>query len=106
MVFCYCFFFFKQKTAYEMRISDRSSDVCSSDLPLYVVDGVPMNNSTFDPINMAGAGGDSYSVRNLDFSSRGNDFNPEDIESITVLKGAAEIGRAAGWERVVQYVLI
>src|SRR3546814_5813112 len=26
-------FFFKQKTAYEMRISDWSSDVCSSDLP-------------------------------------------------------------------------
>src|SRR3546814_16806426 len=29
-----CFFFFKQKTAYEMRISDWSSDVCSSDLAL------------------------------------------------------------------------
>src|SRR3546814_7780912 len=29
----YLFFFFKQKTAYEMRISDWSSDVCSSDLP-------------------------------------------------------------------------
>src|SRR3546814_2824206 len=31
---CYLltFFFFKQKTAYEMRISDWSSDVCSSDL--------------------------------------------------------------------------
>src|SRR3546814_5474542 len=29
------FFFFKQKTAYEMRISDWSSDVCSSDLHLY-----------------------------------------------------------------------
>src|SRR3546814_12224388 len=32
---CFCsviFFFFKQKTAYEMRISDWSSDVCSSDL--------------------------------------------------------------------------
>src|SRR3546814_10785317 len=28
----YFFFFFKQKTAYEMRISDWSSDVCSSDL--------------------------------------------------------------------------
>src|SRR3546814_17812818 len=28
----WCFFFFKQKTAYEMRISDWSSDVCSSDL--------------------------------------------------------------------------
>src|SRR3546814_6747137 len=41
MLFCYVsssvylsliFFFFKQKTAYEMRISDWSSDVCSSDL--------------------------------------------------------------------------
>src|SRR3546814_9195829 len=31
-VFRYLFFFFKQKTAYEMRISDWSSDVCSSDL--------------------------------------------------------------------------
>src|SRR3546814_3146161 len=34
---CCClfvFFFFKQKTAYEMRISDWSSDVCSSDLKL------------------------------------------------------------------------
>src|SRR3546814_9573521 len=31
------FFFFKQKTAYEMRISDCSSDVCSSDLPNSVV---------------------------------------------------------------------
>src|SRR3546814_3037217 len=36
IVICYMFFFFKQKTAYEMRISDWSSDVCSSDL----VDGI------------------------------------------------------------------
>src|SRR3546814_12967245 len=34
------FFFFKQKTAYEMRISDWSSDVCSSDLPLAIITGV------------------------------------------------------------------
>src|SRR3546814_9563555 len=32
MSFVFLFFFFKQKTAYEMRISDWSSDVCSSDL--------------------------------------------------------------------------
>src|SRR3546814_6553788 len=35
--------YFKQKTAYELRISDWSSDVCSSDLPLInglIVDGV------------------------------------------------------------------
>src|SRR3546814_11681135 len=38
----YSFFFFKQKTAYEMRISDWSSDVCSSDLYLFSlgVDGI------------------------------------------------------------------
>src|SRR3546814_9449895 len=33
------FFFFKQKTAYEMRISDWSSDVCSSDLEVVLADG-------------------------------------------------------------------
>src|SRR3546814_5206190 len=46
-MFCLClvygilfvfFFFFKQKTAYEMRISDWSSDVCSSDLLEQAVD--------------------------------------------------------------------
>src|SRR3546814_6341588 len=37
-----CFFFFKQKSAYEMRISDWSSDVCSSDLHKGQVDrGLP-----------------------------------------------------------------
>src|SRR3546814_4214641 len=38
------FFFFKQKTAYEMRISDWSSDVCSSDLDGHLVE------RAFDPI--------------------------------------------------------
>src|SRR3546814_6403278 len=36
-MFEFYFFFFKQKTAYEMRISDWSSDVCSSDLRLEVL---------------------------------------------------------------------
>src|SRR3546814_9824620 len=35
------FFFFKQKTAYEVRISDWSSDVCSSDLYWFGNDGDP-----------------------------------------------------------------
>src|SRR3546814_2623450 len=38
---CYMFFFFKQKTAYEMRISDWSSDVCSSDLATRINDARP-----------------------------------------------------------------
>src|SRR3546814_12805378 len=39
------FFFFKEKTAYEMRISDWSSDVCSSDL----LDPLPIALLTDDP---------------------------------------------------------
>lgn len=64
------------------------TSISGNNQPLYVVDGIPMNNSTFDPSTFADAGG-NYSVRSLDFSSRGNDYNPEDIESVTVLKGAA-----------------
>src|SRR3546814_10966733 len=41
---CFVFFFFKQKTAYEMRISDWSSDVCSSDLN----ENVPPNEWQID----------------------------------------------------------
>src|SRR3546814_6639831 len=42
------FFFFKQKTAYEMRISDWSSDVCSSDLGGMVNSGA--NAAYFGPV--------------------------------------------------------
>src|SRR3546814_152413 len=38
-LFFFVFFFFKQKTAYEMRISDWSSDVCSSDLNAFASAG-------------------------------------------------------------------
>src|SRR3546814_7692435 len=39
MLFCCCVLLFKQKTAYEMRISDWSSDVCSSDLNIMAARG-------------------------------------------------------------------
>src|SRR3546814_19120135 len=42
-VYCLFFFFFKQKTAYEMRISDWSSDVCSSDIAFSAVASVGRN---------------------------------------------------------------
>lgn len=64
------------------------TSVSGNNQPLYVIDGVPMNNSTFDPSSGL-AVDDVTSSRYLDFSSRGNDLNPEDIESMTVLKGAA-----------------
>lgn len=62
------------------------TSISGNNQPLYVVDGIPMNNSTFNPEKL---GGGIFSPRSLDFASRGNDFNPEDIESMTVLKGAA-----------------
>src|SRR3546814_11875927 len=50
----YSVFFFKQKTAYEMRISDWSSDVCSSDLLIPVIGGVVLIG--------AGAGGGYFAA--------------------------------------------
>jgi hypothetical protein len=46
------------------------TSISGNNQPLYVIDGVPMNNSTFDPINMWIGGTERYSVRNLDFASR------------------------------------
>src|SRR3546814_5933895 len=51
------FFFFKQKTAYEMRMSDWSSDVCASDL-LTVRDGEALARA-------ATPGGDGHLIRSL-----------------------------------------
>src|SRR3546814_5760218 len=50
------FFFFKQKTAYEMRISDWSSDVCSSDLiaALDAVAGRPVEGAEADLLGTRG----------------------------------------------------
>src|SRR3546814_9553846 len=44
------FFFFKQKTAYEMRISDWSSDVCSSDLITIIAEGAVTGAKTGTPL--------------------------------------------------------
>jgi TonB-linked SusC/RagA family outer membrane protein len=57
---------------------------------LIVVDGIPINNSS----RLVG----SSSLEQIDFGNRGNDVNPEDIESISVLKGpaAAALYGAAG----------
>jgi len=52
--------------------------------PLYVVDGVPINNNAsifYDESNSI--------QRTQDFGNRANDINPDDIENITVLKGAS-----------------
>src|SRR3546814_5216765 len=57
LIAIYFFFFFKQKTAYEMRISDWSSDVCSSDLLIKQGPGNdPGSSSQLDDQSVIGAG--------------------------------------------------
>src|SRR3546814_6844858 len=58
------FFFFKQKTAYEMRISDWSSDVCSSDL-MILFDGQVPEAILEDDRHLVGIFGDQM-ARNRD----------------------------------------
>ena len=65
-----------------------ATSLSGSNQPLYIIDGIPMNNSTFSGTSSF-AIEDAISVRDGDYASRGNDINPEDIESMTVLKGAA-----------------
>src|SRR3546814_6684271 len=84
----FMFFFFKQKTAYEMRISNWSSDVCSSDLcpqPVYIERRSVRRSGPrrFDQdIGLAGQG----------------------VQHGVIRRSREEIGRASGRERVCQYV--
>src|SRR3546814_18399097 len=70
MWFVFFFFFFKQKTAYEMRISDWSSDVCSSDLHRIVLTGASgwLGRATSDLLQ--NALGDAFAERVFCFGSR------------------------------------
>jgi TonB-linked SusC/RagA family outer membrane protein len=54
------------------------SSISGNNQALIVVDGVPIDNS-----NVMGGG----SLSATDFGNRGNDINPDDVESVTVLKG-------------------
>lgn len=57
------------------------SSISGDNQALIVIDGIPIDNSSVI------GGGDSRS--SIDFGNRGNDVNPDDIESISVLKGPA-----------------
>ena len=65
------------------------SSLSGSNEPLYIVDGLPYSNKTFATSSFATAttSGQSLENRGVDFSNRGADINPEDIETVTVLKG-------------------
>jgi TonB-linked SusC/RagA family outer membrane protein len=65
------------------------SSLSGSNEPLYIVDGLPYNNRTLSTNSFASAGvtGPSMENRSIDFTNRAADINPDDIESITILKG-------------------
>src|SRR3546814_1297532 len=88
-------FFFKQKTAYEMRISDWSSDVCSSDLRLRFPSAAVDQGVVGPQLHLAGL-----------LLDEGDEADR--IGEGVVVEGhgdrLGEIGRASCRERVCQYV--
>jgi len=60
------------------------SSLTGDNQPLFVVDGIPINNTTDTRTNTAGIA----SNMDLDYGNGAADINPDDIESMTVLKGA------------------
>src|SRR3546814_4632822 len=95
MLRCSLFFFFKQKTEYDMRISDWSSDVCSSDLDRPGRLGDRGAEAQGDRLAAAGDGlGVVGPAEQLD--EGGGGARREEQHQ--------EIGRASCMERVSQYV--
>src|SRR3546814_6825794 len=88
------FFFFKQKTAYEMRISDWSSDVCSSDLlRRFLI--YNLHNHTLNLLS------NSSHIPNK-FTLNPNQPNMLNLNQSN--NKLTQIGRASCRERVCQYV--
>ncbi len=61
------------------------SSLGGSNQPLFIVDGIPIDNTTLDEGDLL----NSAPNRQSDYSSRATDIDPNDVESITVLKGPA-----------------
>lgn len=59
--------------------------------PLFVIDGITMDNNSFTESTLPGGGSafNGTTGRSVGTTNRASDLNPEDIESITVLKGPA-----------------
>src|SRR3546814_5717250 len=107
---CVCVFFFffvKQKTAYEVRISDWSSDVCSSDLPVSELarrlqaSGDSMQPDQLaahfpeDEVGQLASALDDYAERLTEVVQRDREFNADVSHELrtplAVVKGAVEL---------------
>lgn len=65
------------------------SSISGSNQPLLIVDGLPLDNKTVNTESLASdqSSNTALSNRGVDFTNRAADLNPEDIETVTVLKG-------------------
>src|SRR3546814_14526887 len=116
----FIFFFFKQKTAYEMRISDWSSDVCSSDLmfryALVIAEGLEVNPAAdldvvAEPKPPVAHNPYLHLPEMPEFLQKLRLYNPRGWQTqlgvrLLFLTGVrtGEIGSASCWERVCRYV--
>src|SRR3546814_5812216 len=99
-----CVFFFKQKTAYEMRISDWSSDVCSSDL---VAGVLQVEGDAPEPLCAPLAGQAQGAPAQLGVVEVRGDAAAgvgRQQQTIQADPAHAKIGRASCRDRVCQYV--
>lgn len=67
-----------------------ATSIGGNNQPLFVVDGVPFDNQTLNQENLIAASNPSgvgFANRNGDYGNRAMDINPEDIETVTILKG-------------------
>ena len=67
-----------------------ATSIGGNNQPLFVVDGVPYDNQTLNQETLVASSNPSgvgYANRNSDYGNRAGDINPEDIESVTILKG-------------------
>src|SRR3546814_10239926 len=98
------FFFFKQKTAYEMRISDWSSDVCSSDLLGRVV--LAVQTALAEVGDVPGLLGDPEREAILAALAECEVAMTEagHADPVNAARERLDIGRATGRERGCQYV--
>lgn len=60
-----------------------NSSLTGNNQPLFVVDGIPVNNSSYNSGDQLSGGG------GYDFGNSASDINPDDIESISILKGGS-----------------
>src|SRR3546814_5159167 len=96
----FIFFFFKQKTAYEMRISDWSSDVCSSDLLALRYNALVKQESLARFAQSLGLG----DFIQLSRSERDSGGAGKPAILADACEAVVEIGRASCRARVCQYV--